>query len=87
MSKPNFPRTLGEAKDAAGRLWPGREAPLEAWRSYHERRAEIFARVAEADSDHHYEALHLAGVERSDAQLIEARIVARDAAKHKNGPQ
>jgi hypothetical protein len=67
-------RTLRQAQEQLVREWPGRHASNSAWLAYHQHGAELFAAAAEADQEHHYEALYFAQQEREEARRIAAQI-------------
>lgn len=68
------PVSLAQARDAADRLWPGRDAKPAAWLVFHRERAELFTRAAQSDPGHRHEAAFLASVEREEADAVAARI-------------
>lgn len=62
--------TLRQAEELLIREWPGRNATGAAWLAYHQRAAELYARVADVDPDHHHEALYLAAQEEQSARAL-----------------
>ncbi|WP_086824573.1 AMED_5909 family protein [Allokutzneria sp. NRRL B-24872] len=66
-------RTLREARETLLRLRPAPHARPSEWHTYHRQTVEVYAQVAEVDTDHRHEALYwvshvrqkLADVERS----------------------
>jgi hypothetical protein len=65
------PVSLAQARDAADRLWPGRDAKPSVWVAFHRQRAELFALAARTDPGHRHEAAYLASIEREEADRID----------------
>ncbi len=64
--------TLRAAREQINREWPGRHAPVAAWRAYYQRAARLYAQVAEVDTGHHHEALYWAGQARESLRALAA---------------
>ncbi|MDQ2883757.1 MAG: hypothetical protein M3Y48_22025 [Actinomycetota bacterium] len=64
------PTTLMQAHEALVRIRPSRDASLEAWQSYYQRSAALYAEIAEIDRGHHHEALYWAEREREKAKEV-----------------
>ena len=62
--------TLRAAHEQINREWPGRHAPVAAWRTYYQHAAELYQRVAVVDTGHHYEALYWAGQARESLRAL-----------------
>ncbi len=62
------PVTLQQAHDVLRRQRPDVTASAVRWRGFHERAAQVYRSVAELDSDHHFEALAWASIEKEDAE-------------------
>lgn len=62
--------TLLAAREQVISEWPGRSAADAVWLAYHQRAAELFARVAETDPGHRHEALFWAAQEREAARVV-----------------
>ncbi len=66
------PATLQQAHDLLRRERPDIGAPASAWVAFHQKAASLYAKVAETDSDHHFEALAFASIAREDAEKVRA---------------
>lgn len=63
-------RTLMQAHEALTALMPPEDASPAVWRTFYQRSAELYARIAEIDRGHHHEALYWAGRERRKAEAL-----------------
>ncbi|MFJ6669850.1 AMED_5909 family protein [Actinosynnema sp. NPDC091369] len=61
---------LKDAHEALTHLMPAPDAPVDAWREFYLRSAEVYGRVAEVDRGHHHEALYWAKRERAKAEGV-----------------
>jgi hypothetical protein len=65
---------LEEARDLLWRQRPVGYADPVKWAAYHRHSAKVYARTAEVDERHRYEALQCAGLEIRKARDIEHRL-------------
>ena len=70
-------RSLRQAQEFLTRAWPGNDVSPEAWRAYHQHAAEVYAHVAEVDSDHHHEALCWANQAAEQVRILTELIDSR----------
>lgn len=63
-------RTLMQAHEALSALIPPEDASTTVWRTFYQRSAEVYARIAEIDRGHHHEALYWAGREQRKAETL-----------------
>ncbi|RZS37836.1 hypothetical protein EV193_105396 [Herbihabitans rhizosphaerae] len=63
--------TLAAVHELLGQLRPRRSAPRSELVAYLRKSAAVYAKVAEIDRDHHYEALYFAGRDRERAEALE----------------
>jgi hypothetical protein len=66
-------RTLPQAHEFLRRAWPGTEASTAAWLAHHALAERLYTHVANADPDHHHEALFWAGTEHENLRVLTAR--------------
>lgn len=76
--------TLKDAHEAVGKLVPAPDAAPEVWREFHQRSAEVYARVAEVDRWHHHEALYWVNRERTRAEEIARSLAVRSSGTGEN---
>lgn len=73
------PRTLQEAHDSLRRTRPSGVPTGNEWLAYYRRAERLYQAAADADSDHHYEALTFASAAREDAEALAAEIASAKA--------